>query len=57
MDSNFIFLDRIYRIDWIFLPAARSPSVAVRSILMILSNFILKIRIHFSSIRILNNML
>jgi hypothetical protein len=25
MDSNFIFLDRIYRIDWIFFACGEKP--------------------------------
>ena len=49
MDSIFIFLDRIYRINGIFFACGRGPSAEGRSILtilLILSNCFLKIRIH-----------
>ena len=49
MDSIYIFSDRIYRIDLILFACGEMPSAEGRSILMILSNCFLKIRIHSSS--------
>ena len=54
MDSIFIFLDRIYRIDGILLTCSEMPSAEGRSILtilLILSNCFSNIRIHSSYLR------
>ena len=55
MDSIFIFLDRIHRIDRIFFTCVEMPTAEGRSIptiLLILSNYFSKIRIHSSSFSI-----